>query len=52
MTTEINTFQEYINIYNDSIKKYGPKTAVLYQCGSFYELYGVDNDTEKLGNIE
>lgn len=47
-----NTFKEYIEIYNDSIEKYGEKTAVLYQCGSFYELYGVNNEIEKLGNIE
>jgi len=44
--------EEYINFYNESIKKYGEKTAVLYQCGNFYELYGVNNETEKLGNVE
>ena len=52
MQPEINTFTEYISFYNDSINKYGPKTALLYQCGSFYEFYGVNNETEKLGNIE
>ena len=44
--------EEYINFYNESILKYGPKTAVLYQCGNFYELYGVNNSDEKLCNVE
>lgn len=31
--------EEYQKIYLDSIAKFGPKTAVLMQCGGFYELY-------------
>jgi DNA mismatch repair protein MutS len=31
-------------------KKYGKKTIVLMQVGSFFEFYGVNNDDEKIGN--
>lgn len=30
---------------------YGPKTIVLYQNGDFFEVYGVDNETEKVGLV-
>lgn len=33
-------------------KKYGKKTAILMQVGGFFELYGVDNDKEKIGNAK
>jgi len=29
--------------------KYGKKTIVLMQVGSFFEFYGVNNDQEKIG---
>lgn len=29
--------------------RYGSNTAVFYQNGDFFEIYGVDNETEKLG---
>ena len=31
-------------------KKYGKKTIVLMQVGSFFEFYGVNNDQEKIGD--
>jgi len=31
-------------------KKYGKKTIVLMQVGSFFEFYGVNNDDEKIGD--
>lgn len=31
-------------------KKYGKKTIVLMQVGSFFEFYGVSNDVEKIGD--
>jgi len=31
-------------------KKYGKKTIVLMQVGSFFEFYGVNNDEEKIGD--
>ena len=43
---------EYLKVFKKYSEKYGEKTAVLYQVGSFLELYGVDNGHEKLGNAE
>ena len=34
-----NIHQEYINYHEDYIKKFGLKTIVLMQVGSFYEMY-------------
>ena len=33
-------------------KKYGEKTVVLMEVGSFFELYGVSNETEKIGDAK
>lgn len=41
---------EYFKIYNSSIEEYGEKTCVLYACGSFYEVYRVENNKEIIGN--
>ena len=43
---------EYFRFYDEYSGKYGSRTAVLMQVGHFYEMYGVDNDTDKLGNAE
>ena len=32
----VDEYNEYMRIYR---KKFGERTVVLYQCGSFYELY-------------
>lgn len=40
---------EYLNYQQQYEKKYGPQTIVLYAKGSFFEIYGVDNKTEKIG---
>ena len=32
--------------------KYGKKTIVLMQVGSFFEFYGVNNDIEKIGDAQ
>ena len=32
--------------------KYGERTIVLMQVGSFFEAYGVDNFTEKIGDLQ
>ncbi len=45
-------FIEYENYYNKYSKIYGEKTVVLYQCGMFHEIYGIDNETEKVGNAK
>lgn len=41
---------EYLKIFGEYSKKCGEKTAVLLMVGSFYECYGIDNDTDKQGN--
>jgi DNA mismatch repair protein MutS len=41
---------EYFKVYSEYSNKYGHKIAVLMQVGSFYEIYGVDNDKQKIGN--
>ena len=33
-------------------KKYGEKTIVLMEVGSFFELYGVSNEQEKIGDAK
>lgn len=43
---------DYFNIYTECINKYGNRTCVLYECGSFYEIYRVDNENEKIGNAD
>ena len=44
----IHEYLDYQILYE---KKYGSNTLVLMQVGSFFEFYGVDNDTEKIGNV-
>lgn len=41
---------EYFKIYIECIEKYGQRTVVLMQVGTFYEIYKVE--TEKLGNAD
>ena len=43
---------EYFEIYSQSVKEYGEKTCVFYACGSFYEVYKVDNKNETIGNAD
>lgn len=45
------TIDEYFSIYFASIEKHGNNTVVLYQKGDFYEIYGVDNESEKIGEM-
>ena len=42
---------EYLSLQSQYEKKYGEKTIVLYECGQFFEIYGVVNDQEKSGRI-
>jgi len=41
----MKTYFEYLKKYE---KKYGEQTILLWQCGSFYEIYGLK---DKNGNI-
>ena len=49
MTNLLNKYLEYqINFE----KKYGEQTLVLMQVGSFFEIYGVNNEKEKIGDLQ
>nr|QBK86445.1 MAG: DNA mismatch repair ATPase [Marseillevirus LCMAC102] len=41
---------EYFELYNKYAHKY-KKIVLLYEVGSFYEIYGVDNEEECIGNV-
>jgi DNA mismatch repair protein MutS len=43
---------KYLDDLPSYLEKYGPNTAVLIEVGSFYNIYGVDNNKEKIGNID
>lgn len=43
---------DYFKIYTECINEYGEKTVVLMQVGSFYEIYKVDNEKERIGNAD
>lgn len=43
---------EYFNIYKEKVTEFGEKTCILYACGSFYEVYGIDNEKEQIGNVD
>ena len=45
-----NILDRYIKLYDQYGQKYG-KIALLYEIGSFYEVYGVENEKEVLGNV-
>ncbi|HAO52461.1 TPA: DNA mismatch repair protein [Candidatus Magasanikbacteria bacterium] len=40
----------YLDLHEEFSKKYGANTVVLMEVGSFFEVYGVDNEQEKIGN--
>lgn len=43
-----NTYFDYFTKYT---KKYGNKTVIFMQIGSFFEMFGIDSSKEKIGNI-
>lgn len=45
----LEDYEGYLNKYQ---KIYGAKTIVLMQNGMFYEIYGVDNEKEKIGLVK
>jgi DNA mismatch repair protein MutS len=45
----MSMINEYIEYQQNYEKLYGENTIVLYQNGSFFEIFGLDNDTEKIG---
>ena len=34
----------YTQYHNEAIKEYGEKTAVLMECGNFFEMYSKEDD--------
>jgi DNA mismatch repair protein MutS len=47
----IPKLRAYMSYYNKYSEIYGNKTAVFYQIGKFHEIYGVDNQHIKMGNV-
>ena len=43
---------EYLQYQQQFEKKYGPRTIVLMEVGSFFEIYGVDNEEHQLGRAQ
>jgi DNA mismatch repair protein MutS len=48
----MTTYEEYYDAQLALEEKYGEKSIVLMQVGSFYEIYGVDTSTCKIGHAE
>lgn len=41
----------YLDNYKKYTKKYGKKTVILMQIGSFFEIYGYSKDNDYIGNV-
>ena len=54
MSSVISTpiFKEYCSYTTTYKEKYGVKTIILMQVGSFYEIYAVLNDNEQSGEVD
>ena len=44
--------KKYLDYHVHYKKEYGEKSVVLMQVGAFFEVYGIDNEEEKIGNVE
>jgi len=38
-------YNKYFDVWTTHVEKYGPKVAVLYQVGGFFEIYDIENLT-------
>jgi DNA mismatch repair protein MutS len=48
MASTLNSlFHEYVNHHNNHSEQFGPNTVVLMEVGSFFEIYGVNNNSTK-----
>jgi DNA mismatch repair protein MutS len=45
-----SVYKEYFDLQEKYEKKYGSKTVVAYQLGSFYEIYSYHRDSVLIGN--
>lgn len=43
---------EYFKYYENYKIEYGEKVCVLMQVGMFYEIYGIKNQEEQIGNVD
>jgi DNA mismatch repair protein MutS len=48
---EESLIKQYLDYQVRFEKEYGKNTIVLMQVGAFFEMYGINNDTEKIGNV-
>jgi len=48
----MTSIDEYINYQLEAEGKYGKDTVVFYENGTFYDLWGIDNDNEKVGQLK
>ena len=53
MSKEVSTptFKEYCSYLHKHKEKYGEKTVLLMQVGSFYEIYAVLKEDQEAGEI-
>ena len=49
-TEEAGVYDTYIDLHNKYNERYG-KACILFQCGSFFEIYGWEDEKEKRGDI-
>ncbi len=47
--TDRSLIEVYFDLQREFEIKYGPNTVVIIEVGSFYEVYGVDNEELKIG---
>ena len=40
-------YEEYLQYHHDYTKKYGKKTIIFLQAGSFFELYATYNEKQE-----
>jgi len=48
---ETPIFKEYCSYLSKYKSKYGEKTVILMQVGSFFEIYAIINDNIQLGEV-
>ena len=52
MVNDISLVKVYLDYQTKFEKEYGEKSIVLMQVGAFFEMYGIDNKKEKIGNLK
>jgi DNA mismatch repair protein MutS len=52
ITLDMSMIDDYLEDQLKYEKKFNKKTVVLYEVGSFFEMYGIDNQDEKIGDVK